>query len=1345
MKKEFGKYYLGLDMGTDSLGWAVTDLEYSIPKLNGKSLWGIQLFESGKTAEERRLFRTTRRRRDRQLQRVELLQEIFAEEICKHDPGFYRRLSDSFFLKEDKSESQENCLFNDPDYSDKDYHKQFPTIYHLRMAFINNENITDPRLLYLAIAHIIKNRGHFLFEGQKMSSISDFRNVFSSFTDSLSDQMEIELNCSDIEKVQTILKDRSLGIKGKQKQLSQYVQSDFPQINEIITLLCGGTCSLASLFQTDEFDDSEIKKITFSDGKYEEKIDELSNLLQDRFIIIEKAKAVYDWAVLADILHGKMFLSSAKIDVYDKHKKDLALLKQIIKKYLPEKYEEVFSSTKNKDNYPAYIGMTKKSGRKQTIENTICLQEDFCKYIESILKPISIENDEILYLKEECVNRTLMPKQVSKDNSVIPYQVNQIELELILKNAEKHFPFLSEKDEDGFSNVEKIVKIFLFKIPYYVGPLNDAHKEKGNCWIVKKVNQPIRPWNFDQVVDKEASAEGFIKRLTNKCTYLTGKDVLPKDSLLYSKYMVLNELNNLKLDGSDIAQETKKKIYLNLFQKHLHVTQKKLRNYLLSEGIISKDTVISGIDGDFKTSLKSWIDFKHILGEKPFDEPVIESVIETIVLFNGTDLLKTRLEGICGGKFNDEEIKRIQALRYKDWGRFSREFLTEIYHVDKQTGECFSIIDMLENTNQNLMQLLSDKFDFMERIKEFNAEANGQDRSISYDMVKDLYISPAIRRSLWRTLVVVKEVRKVMGHDPEKVFIEVAREEGEKKRTVSRKASLLDLYKYCKNEGKELTEILETKTDNELRSDRLYLYFTQLGRCMYSGERIDITQLYDQNVYDIDHIYPQSKADDDSLNNRVLVRREFNAKKGDVYPLPVDIQRNNYSFWTLLKEKELISPKKYDRLVRKEQFSENELAGFIARQLVETRQSTKAAAEILGKVFPDTEIVYSKAGNVSAFRQKFDIPKVRDLNDLHHAKDAYLNIVVGNVYNTKFTHDPRNYFQDREKTPYSLNRMFDFDVSRNGVNAWTAEKNGIPGTIIRVKKVVSCDNALFTRYATEKKSGFFDQTIMKKGKGQFPLKTGDPRLLRKDENGCFIYGGYNKVSGAYAFLAEHTIKKERVRTVEFVPVHLTERIEKDPEYLLTYAQNELELKEPCIVVPKIKIDSLFQIDGFRMHLSGRTGDSLVFKGAVQLHLSVEDAKYLKKVCKFCERQKTNKNETISKYEGISAQENEKLYDLFCKKIKDTVYSVRLSSQYQTLDKGKALFLACSLENQCQVLNEILKLFKCSPGGSNLKLIGGPGMGGRIQTNKKLSNYKEVLLIDQSPTGLFEKITDLLTI
>ena len=33
-----GNYYLGLDVGTSSVGWAVTDTDYNILKFRGKSM-----------------------------------------------------------------------------------------------------------------------------------------------------------------------------------------------------------------------------------------------------------------------------------------------------------------------------------------------------------------------------------------------------------------------------------------------------------------------------------------------------------------------------------------------------------------------------------------------------------------------------------------------------------------------------------------------------------------------------------------------------------------------------------------------------------------------------------------------------------------------------------------------------------------------------------------------------------------------------------------------------------------------------------------------------------------------------------------------------------------------------------------------------------------------------------------------------------------------------------------------------------------------------------------------------------------------------------------------------------
>lgn len=56
------RYFMGLDMGTSSVGWAVTDEHYQLLRRKGKDMWGIREFEEAATAVERRTHRVSRRR-----------------------------------------------------------------------------------------------------------------------------------------------------------------------------------------------------------------------------------------------------------------------------------------------------------------------------------------------------------------------------------------------------------------------------------------------------------------------------------------------------------------------------------------------------------------------------------------------------------------------------------------------------------------------------------------------------------------------------------------------------------------------------------------------------------------------------------------------------------------------------------------------------------------------------------------------------------------------------------------------------------------------------------------------------------------------------------------------------------------------------------------------------------------------------------------------------------------------------------------------------------------------------------------------------------------------------------
>ena len=168
------------------------------------------------------------------------------------------------------------------------------------------------------------------------------------------------------------------------------------------------------------------------------------------------------------------------------------------------------------------------------------------------------------------------------------------------------------------------------------------------------------------------------------------------------------------------------------------------------------------------------------------------------------------------------------------------------------------------------MALLGSAYNFAEAVE--NARVSDSNIPMK-TMVENLYVSPKVKRPIYQSLKIVKEIVKIMGCAPKKFFVEVARGPEEKKRTVSRKAKLVELYKNCKKESEELYNQLVETPENEFKRDKLYLYYTQFGKCMYTGEPISLDSLYDNNIYDIDHIFPRSKVKDDSLDNRVLVKK----------------------------------------------------------------------------------------------------------------------------------------------------------------------------------------------------------------------------------------------------------------------------------------------------------------------------------------------------------------------------------------------------------------------------------------------------------------------------------------
>ena len=1404
------KYFIGLDIGTNSVGYAVTDTNYNVLRIKGKKAWGVRLFDEANSAEQRRGKRTARRRLDRRKLRIMWLNEIFAPQLEKVDPIFLSRLKYSSLYLEDKKYmnnllTSKDSLFHDVNgqtYTDKDYFHEYPTIYHLRSSLVTKP-AKDVRFLYLAIHNIVKRRGHFLYDTDYGENI-EVKSLINNFLDNIGEMSSDELIKFNITKLDDrsesdllqCLKDR-LGIKDTKQKFAEIFEPKDKVSKKLIDVFVDGKITLKDFFDIEEGD---IKKFSFDDENYEDVVyPSLCNMLsEEQLKFIDDLHQIYSTLQLKKILGDKNYICEAMVDLYEKHSRQLKMFKNFIKRFYPHSYYNMFRNPSGKfenksfTNYALYVKGSIFDGKKQIIgiDNSDRKKESFYKYVKNILEqePENIidinsynnQKQEILLCIE---NDDFLPKQRTSENGLFPNKLYEKELRKILEVNSQKYTFLNAKDEFGISNKEKIIKILNFKIPYFVGPIGKKDNKFG--WAIRKdFDGKMYPWTLDKMIDFDASEDAFIRKMTNKCTYLFDQDVLPKNSILYSKFRVLNELNKLRINGDAISVELKQNIFNNLFKKNKKVSISKLKEYLLCEGLYTKQEIqtmeISGIDKNFANDFSSYFVLSSILGEDFVENNLdtVEKIILYHTIISDKNRLEKRLDREFGKILTNDKIKKLKSLSFSDWGRFSKLFLEDLKFVNTSTGELTSIIDELYNTNQNLQEILNNKsYTLYKSLEEYNDKLS---KDITYEDVENLYCSPQVKRGVWQSIKIVNEIIALIGCQPEKVFVEVTRhdeEKGEKGRKSARFDNLYSSYtsKDFQNAVRDinidintLLSELDKRADdkNSLRSEKLYLYFLQLGKCAYSGEPIDIQMLYDEHSYDVDHIIPQSIIKDDSIDNKVLVKRECNKAKNDTYPLYPQFANwvnKQIPFWQTLLKLNLMSERKYARLVRKEQLSDDELGQFVARQLVETNQASKAVIELLKRIVDNPrKIVYSKAGFVSEFRNKYDITKCRDINDFHHAKDAYLNIVVGNVLFNRFTDDPRRFYSKNNKNSgltKNIKNLFDnvvYNLNTDEV-VWNGEKD-----CIKVKNICQRNDCLISRMSYTKMDGnFYDETLYKSTnndpntKAKISLKGNLNNPLSNFEK----YGGFNNATVSYFMLVESQDKKgNKKKTLESVPAYILARYKNSADRdnkVLEYLVSTQKLINPKILLNKINIKSTIKVGEGEYLIAGKTGDRYILHNANQWYLSSKLTKYVKTcIIKYTELKMQKRTGELTEQDrkvilspaskegnkeiALREEDNIELYNAIISQLEKPIYKgLALENIVLILKNGYESFVSLNILEQADVLFNLIKRVSAGSNTADLKIVGGSTNTGKIMINKDITNANLTLII-RSATGLFEK-------
>lgn len=1460
MKKN--KIYFGLDLGTENIGYAATDENYKIIKVGKKRAIGIRSYDEAHTAAERRSYRTARRRVQRRKYRIALLQELFCGEMEAADENFFAKLNENTLCLEDRTfKDAKYSLFNDKNYTDKQFYTEYPTIYHLRKKLLEKP-ADDIRLLYLAVHHIIKYRGNFLTENRDIGSYKNPEEYFKQLNEGLQTLHEKasedgtvirdikQLDISHADELIKIITNKN----GKDKiaEACKLLHADDQSRKNLIGTIFGRTVNLITIFGKEKYSEEDLQnsKFTFADDfdLIEPRLSE--DLEEHEYDIIIALKHLYDWQVLTKLLGDNEYLSQAMVDIYDRHKKDLKNLKYIIRKYAGDKYDHMFGepvkNSKNPEidnkinNYTKYIGggfyNGTKLGRKydankklQTDNNAIsrsgrlgitCAADEFYADVKEIIKKLEIsdkkDDEKRNSILHDIENGDFMPKIVSKNNATIPYQLNMAELKKILDISSEKYKFLDET-QDGYRIKEKIEKLLEFRIPYYVGPLKYYADEKNNIhgWAKRKSGMEetkITPWNFDSVIDKPASKEAFISKMTVNCTYLKNEKTLPKKSMLFCAFVCLNELNKLKINDGPISVELKQKIFKEVYLKKAKPTSAKIKEYLKNNGY-GRDLSLSLRDEDMHGDMKVYIDFKNIIGDKleKYQE-MAEDLIFLMTIF--TDSPASIENGIrdvskkYGGILSEEEIKKLKGLKYKGWGSLSeglicgsRKKLGKGITLTDEYGSQKDILDILWETNYNFMEIINDpRYGFDKAMKEYNKYNDIKpDPKITYDDIEELYCSPSVKRCLWQSYKIVEDLVKNIG-EPAKIFIESTRSNTDikkKKRTLTRKEQLENLYKeaeridkehYAQLNGEKHYSKLKECGSGELNAEKYFLYFLQLCRDIYSDKPIDPDNLKD---YDVDHIIPQSMLKDDSLNNKVLTEKTLNAKKSDSYPL--DDQFRKEKLWRHLNKMKLMSDEKYQRLTRRVPVSAEEQKGFVNRQLVETSQTVKLSRDLLKRYFygKDVEIVMSKAANVSDFRKDYNLTKSREANDFHHACDAYLNIVVGNVLNEKFNHGIERYdkHDDSSDKSYNFRKSFENRIysAREKRCIWYPKRE-IGSTLKVIEKELSGYDFNMSKMLITGKGELYGATIFKagvSGSGEtYPINEGKLKDTKKY--------GYKKTSGTAYFLTVDSLDKKGrpKRTIEAVPIFYDKKISSGKMTVDQFLREILKLKKPSAAKikglkdGKLMKNSLLDFGGYKLRLTGSNKERLLYHNANELYVTKEQNDYIKELSIISEKVKkefdlqrkdivkdgkTPEENAIfvkteeekarrDKYENqksviihITKEKNLKLYDFFTDKLKNKKSPYKNIPSYSSLANililGRDCFEAMNEYLQLRTLLKLIAAFQCNAlnvDSSDIVYTDNKGeekRGGKnqcnITTSKDITD-KDIVFISQSVTGLKEK-------
>lgn len=514
-------------------------------------------------------------------------------------------------------------------------------------------------------------------------------------------------------------------------------------------------------------------------------------------------------------------------------------------------------------------------------------------------------------------------------------------------------------------------------VPYATSEFEEAYLE---IWGSQR--------NFDEGPGGKSPYGGnMIEKMLGHCTFEKDEPRAAKGSYSAEYFRLLQDVNHLRLvknNGESCAlTREQKQIYIDLVMKSAAASYAQLRKKLELSNDISFNMLRYGSDEIGKVERKKLGHMKFYHEMRKALNTVQKDAISTVSWEQRDEIARILL---CY-KSDDKRKAQLEKLD------IPREFIPALLTLSTSKTAHLSVKAL-----RKLIPHLEKGMTYAEACKEVYGE---QKSSITKKNKLSLFDiepinNPVVRRAVSQTIRVINAVVREYGA-PEVVRVELAREMG---KPYDVRTQMTKKQETNAKRNEELRQqIKEIKGAEPTGQDivKFKLFQDQNGVCLYSGQNLDITRLFEAGYVDVDHIIPYSISFDDSYTNKVLVRSPENRQKGN--RIPADYFKSDPARWqrfeTLVNTQVHNWKKKRNLLTQA--LSEEQKNGFKQRNLVDTQYIARVIYNLINDHLQFAETgKYDKKRRTQAVngaitahvRKRLGIQKIREDGDLHHAVDA---------------------------------------------------------------------------------------------------------------------------------------------------------------------------------------------------------------------------------------------------------------------------------------------------------------------------------------------------------------------